>query len=132
MTAIGARSYRGSMSILGKFKGLLRDLGTLYFVSRDSRLSMSAKAVAIAVVVYTISPIDVLPDMLPALGILDDLLVIPAGLFVVRQLVPVAALDEHRARAERLLARVSTIAIALVIVGIWIAGTVGVAIYLRG
>jgi len=120
------------MTMLGRrIHDFLRDVGTLYFICRDPQMPAHAKALAIAIVAYAISPIDLLPDVIPALGFLDDFLVIPAGALLVGQLIPSASLAEHRRRADRLLGRLSTIGIALAIVAIWALGTILVAINLR-
>ena len=119
------------MTLGRRIRDFLRDVCTLYYICRDSRMPAYAKALAVGIVAYAVSPIDLLPDVLPALGFLDDLLVVPAGLFLVEQLIPSALLAEHRQRADKLLGRLSTIAIALGITALWTVGTILVAINLR-
>lgn len=108
----------------------LRDIGTLFFIWRDPRLSSLAKAAAAGIVLYAVSPVDLLPDVIPGLGFLDDLLVIPAALELVRRLIPAAALATHRARADRVLARVSFVAVAAGLVALWAVGALLVVRYL--
>ena len=107
-----------------------RDLWTLYFICHDARLPAATKAFAVAFVVYAISPFDFVPEVLPALGMLDDVLLVQAGLMLIRQLVPPPILAEHRARADRALARISFGLVAVLILAIWIVGALLVANYL--
>lgn len=97
------------------------DSHALYLSARDPRTPWYAKALAAAVAAYALSPIDLIPDFIPVLGQLDDLLIVPAGLWLAVRLIPPAVLTEHRAAAAAALDRpVSRIA-ALAIVALWIA-----------
>jgi uncharacterized membrane protein YkvA (DUF1232 family) len=80
-----------------------------------------AKALALPVAGYALSPIDLIPDFIPVLGYLDDVILVPAGILLVRRLIPEAILEEHRATAERLAERPTSRTAAAVIVAIWIA-----------
>jgi|SRR5262245_16680408 len=71
----------------------------LYSACRDPRSPWYAKALGVAVVTYALSPIDLIPDFIPVLGLLDDLLLVPLGLLAVRTMIPDEVLAEHRARA---------------------------------
>lgn len=96
----------------------------LYFVARDPRVPWYARLFVAAVVAYALSPVDLIPDFMPVLGYLDDLILVPLGLALALRMVPPSMLDECRARAHAELAEnrpVSRAALA-VIVGIWIAG----------
>jgi len=91
--------------------------------------------VALAVAAYALSPIDLIPDFVPVLGLLDDLILVPAGLWLALRLIPAEVLAAHRAAAEAAARRpVSRVAAALVIAG-WIvvaaAGAVAIAGGLR-
>jgi uncharacterized membrane protein YkvA (DUF1232 family) len=81
-------------------KRLKRDAYALYFVARDPRTPWYARALAAAVVAYALSPFDLIPDFVPVLGYLDDLVIVPLGIALVFRLVPRAVLAECRARAE--------------------------------
>ena len=84
-----------------KVAGLKTDVHALYLASRDPRVPWHAKAVAAATAAYAISPIDLIPDFIPVLGQLDDLVVVPLGLALAIRLIPKHLFAEHRAEAAR-------------------------------
>jgi uncharacterized membrane protein YkvA (DUF1232 family) len=101
---------------------LRREAYTLYFVVRDPRTPWYARALAAAVVAYAFSPIDLIPDFVPVLGYLDDLVIVPLGVAVVLRLVPAIVLSESRQRASVAAERpVSRLGAALV-VAVWVLG----------
>lgn len=75
------------------------DTYALYLACRDPRVPWLAKLVAVFVVAYALSPIDLIPDFLPVVGYLDDLLLLPLGFALAIRLIPPHVLAEHRARA---------------------------------
>lgn len=75
-------------------------LRVLYLVSRDPRTPLLAKLLVAAVVAYALSPIDLIPDFIPIIGYLDDLLLLPLGIWLAIRLVPPELWQELRARAE--------------------------------
>lgn len=95
----------------------------LYLACRDPRCPWYARAVAIAVVAYAVSPIDLIPDPIPVIGYLDDALIIPAGFWLALRLVPADVMADARRSAEE--ASIDTTAAgraaAAVVVVIWIA-----------
>ena len=98
-----------------------RDVHALYLASRDPRVPWYAKALAIGVAGYALSPIDLIPDFIPVLGYLDDVILVPVGIWLVIQLIPPAIMAEHREAAAVAQQRpVSRIA-AIVIAAIWAA-----------
>jgi uncharacterized membrane protein YkvA (DUF1232 family) len=99
---------------------LRRDVHALYLVSRDPRVPWYAKALAIAVAGYALSPIDLIPDFIPVLGYVDDLIIVPLGIALVVKLVPSDVMSEHREWAAQQARPVSRGA-AVVIVIIWTA-----------
>jgi uncharacterized membrane protein YkvA (DUF1232 family) len=109
-----------------------RDAVALYLAARDPRVPWPAKAVAVAVAAYALSPIDLIPDFIPVLGLLDDLLLVPLGIVVARRLVPADLLEEHRRAAERLLAAPRSRAAAVAIVVVWSALALAAIAYLVG
>jgi uncharacterized membrane protein YkvA (DUF1232 family) len=95
----------------------------LYLVARDPRVPWYARLFVAAVVAYALSPIDLIPDFVPVLGYLDDLILVPLGLALALRMVPPEVLEECRARARAELAgaRPTSRAAMLAIVGIWLA-----------
>lgn len=85
----------------GRAAALKRDVYALYLAARDRRVPWFAKLIIALVVAYALSPIDLIPDFVPVLGYLDDLLLIPIGIAVAVKLIPAAILAEHRAEAAR-------------------------------
>jgi len=101
-------------------RALRRDAHALYLAARDPRVPWTAKALAIAVAAYALSPIDLIPDFIPVLGYLDDLIIVPAGVALAIRLIPPDVMAEHRRAAAAAERPVSRVAAAAVIVS-WIA-----------
>mgnify|MGYP002635526221 FL=1 len=80
-------------------RALKRDVMTLYLAVLDPRTPWYAKALAACVVAYALSPIDLIPDFVPVLGYLDDLILVPLGVLLVLKLIPAGLLAEFRAKA---------------------------------
>ena len=101
---------------------LKRETFTLYLVCRHPRVPWYAKFLALIVVGYALSPIDLIPDFIPVVGYLDDLILIPLGIMLVIRLVPADVVAECRARSEEIVGRVTRAGkiAAGVIVAIWI------------
>lgn len=98
-----------------------RDVIALWLAARDRRTPTSAKIVAGAVAAYALSPIDLIPDFIPIIGYLDDLLIVPLGILLAVRLVPPVLMAEFRGLASQQEGRPVSRAGLLVIVGIWIA-----------
>ena len=96
-----------------------RDAHALYFAARDPRVPWYAKALALGVAGYAFSPIDLIPDFIPVLGYVDDLIIVPLGIRLVARMIPAEVLAEHRAAAAAAAAPVSRTA-AVVVVAIWV------------
>jgi len=79
--------------------GLKCEVAAVAAAARDPRMPLAAKLLAMAVAAYALSPIDLIPDVIPVLGMLDDLLLVPAGLWLVIRLIPPEVLAAHRAAA---------------------------------
>ena len=80
-------------------RGLKRDVLALWIAARDSRTPWYAKLAAGAVAAYALSPIDLIPDFIPILGYLDDLIIVPLGILLVIRLIPEPLMAEYRAMA---------------------------------
>src|SRR4051795_12186587 len=76
------------------------DARALYLAARDPRVPWYAKALAIAVAGYALSPIDLIPDFIPVIGYLDDLVIVPLGIWATRSLIPADVLAEYRVIAR--------------------------------
>lgn len=81
-------------------RGLKRETYALYLAYHDPRVPWYAKAICACTVGYALSPIDLIPDFIPVVGYLDDLIIVPAGLALARRLIPEEVMHECRARAE--------------------------------
>jgi uncharacterized membrane protein YkvA (DUF1232 family) len=75
------------------------EVHALYLASKDRRVPWHARALAAVIVAYAFSPIDLIPDPIPVLGYLDDLILIPLGIALVIRLIPAEVLQECRERA---------------------------------
>jgi uncharacterized membrane protein YkvA (DUF1232 family) len=101
---------------------LKRDVHAIYLASRDPRVPWYAKALAIVVAGYALSPIDLVPDFIPIVGYLDELILLPLGIWLVVALIPPEIMVEYRARADEAGQRpTSRIGMAAIIL-LWIAG----------
>lgn len=98
-----------------RLRAMRRDTYALYLASRDPRVPWIPKVLAICVLAYATSPIDLIPDFIPVLGLLDDLLIIPLGLLAVARLIPADLLAEHRTAAAEARAPESRAGLVLVI-----------------
>ena len=100
---------------------LKRDVVALYLAARDPRVPWYAKVVAACVAAYALSPIDLIPDFIPVLGYLDDVILVPLGIALAIRLIPPAILQEHRETASARIANRPTSRIgAAVIIIIWV------------
>lgn len=98
------------------------DILAIFLAVQDERIPWYTKAVALAVVGYAFSPIDLIPDFIPILGYVDDLILLPLGIKLVIKLIPPPILDEYKAKAKTLKADVKRKS--------WIAGGIIIALWL--
>jgi uncharacterized membrane protein YkvA (DUF1232 family) len=112
---------------------LKQETFTLVLACRHPRVPWYAKILALLVVGYALSPIDLIPDFIPVLGYLDDLILIPLGFMLVIRLIPADVLAECRRQSEKIVGRATRAGkiAAAVIVTIWIL-TVAWIIWLIG
>src|SRR5829696_8185658 len=119
-----------SISMLHQLKARARTLKNeafaVYIAARDPRTPWYVKALVFFVVAHTFSPIDLIPDFIPILGYLDDLIITPGGLWLAVRLIPPDVLAEARvtAAAQGADRSIGTIG-AVIIVLLWIVGVVG-------
>ena len=110
--------------MLARLKGwarvIRRDVLAVWLAARDPRTPWYARALALAVAAYALSPIDLIPDVIPVLGYLDDLILVPLGILAVVALVPKGVMAECRVRAEAAAARPVSRAGATFVVAVWV------------
>jgi uncharacterized membrane protein YkvA (DUF1232 family) len=102
---------------------LKQEVLALSLACRDPRVPWYAKALAAALVAYVLSPIDLVPDFIPVLGYVDELILIPLGVLAVRALIAPEVMDDCRRRADAMPGKgrlTSRVGLAIV-VGVWIA-----------
>jgi uncharacterized membrane protein YkvA (DUF1232 family) len=102
-------------------KRIARDVAALGLAARDPRVPWYAKAVAAGVVAYTLSPIDLIPDFIPLLGYLDDLIIVPLGILLAVRLIPDELMREFRAKADDLVKRPRSLTAAVAIIAVWLS-----------
>ena len=103
-----------------------RDSHALCLAARDPRVPWFAKAMALAVAAYALSPIDLIPDFIPVIGYLDDLVIVPLGIALVVRMIPPKIMTEHRDLADAAQDRPVNKTAAFVIVAVWVASIVAV------
>lgn len=102
-------------------RAVKRDVHALYLAGRDPRVPWHVKLLAVAVAAYALSPIDLIPDFIPVLGYLDDLILVPLGIALVVRMIPAQVMAEHRATAAAASEQPASRKAAMVIVLVWIA-----------
>ena len=112
-------------------KSLKREIHALYLAARDPRTPWYAKAVIVCVVAYALSPIDLIPDFIPVLGYLDDLLLLPLGIYLALKLMSVDVLRDARRRADETSdALPKSWRAALIIIILWLTTVIVAGIWL--
>ena len=109
---------------------LKRQTLVVYFVARDPRTPWPLRPLALGIAAYALSPIDLIPDFIPLLGYLDDLVIVPLGLLLVLRRVPAEVLDDARQRAAAAATRPVSRAMAVIIVVVWVASLTALGAWL--
>ena len=104
-------------------RGLTRDGHAIYLASRDPRVPWYAQVLAIAIAAYALSPIDLIPDFIPIVGYLDDLIILPFGIWLVVSLIPEEVMVECRAKADAAGRRPVSRGGLITIIVLWILAT---------
>src|SRR6188474_615182 len=109
---------------------LKREAYAIYIAARDPRTPWYVKGLIFFVVAHTFSPIDLIPDFIPILGYLDDLIITPGGIWLAVRLIPPEVMAEARAAAATrgMDARLGKVG-ALIIISVWIVAAIGVLYY---
>ena len=97
-----------------------REVRALWIAARDRRTPWYARLLAGVVVTYALSPIDLIPDFVPVLGYLDDLVLLPLGVLLAVRLVPTPLMQEYRSAAAKLNDRPTSKAGLALIIAIWL------------
>jgi uncharacterized membrane protein YkvA (DUF1232 family) len=110
---------------------LKREAYAIYIAARDPRTPWYVKALIFFVVAHTFSPIDLIPDFIPVLGYLDDLIITPGGIWLAVRLIPPEVLDEARvtAAARSVDSNIGKVG-AVIIISVWIITAIGILYYL--
>ena len=90
------------MDLKARAKKLKTDIPALFLALKDKRTPFLAKFFAAITVVYALSPVDLIPDFIPLLGYLDDLIILPALVALTIRMIPKALLEEKQKQAENL------------------------------
>lgn len=111
---------------------LKAEVYALYLACRDPRVPWYAKAFTVCVVGYALSPIDLIPDAIPIVGYLDDLVLVPLGILAARRMIPGPVLAECRVRAHVVIQEGTLVSrtAAVVIVAIWVLAAAAVTWFL--
>lgn len=128
MWTIDGSGHGADMSMIARAKrwarSVKRDVVALWIAARDTRTPLVAKIAAACVAAYALSPIDLIPDFIPVLGYLDDLLIVPLGILLAVKLIPAPLMAEFRVAAALREGRPVSRAGLVVIVMLWVAGAV--------
>lgn len=112
-------------------RALKRQALLVWFAARDPRMPWGVKLLALAVAAYAFSPIDLIPDFIPVLGLLDDVVLIPLGIALVVRLAPEQVIASARQKAELALDKPISRAGAVAVVVVWGVALVWLGIWAR-
>jgi len=104
------------------------EIMAIYVASKDTRTPRFAKLLAVVTVAYAFSPIDLIPDFIPILGLLDDLIIVPAGIAIIIRIIPNDLMGSFRQDARVLVKPSSNRTAAMLIIVLWIM--VGAAVWI--
>ncbi|GEO42881.1 membrane protein [Skermanella aerolata] len=103
-------------------RAIRRDVHALWLAARDPRIPWYAKAFALAVAAYALSPIDLIPDFIPVIGYLDEVILLPLAIMLAVRMMPPDLMAEHRAAAAGAEGKPVSRAGAALIVTVWLLG----------
>lgn len=108
-------------SLKTQARQLKRHTLTVYFAARDPRTPIFVRILAVLIAAYAFSPIDLIPDFIPVIGYLDDLILIPLGLALVIRFTPPEVLESARAKAKQVIDKPTSYTAAVIVVVLWLA-----------
>ena len=117
-------------TVSGWARRMKRDAVALWFACRDPRAPWTARLLCGLVVAYALSPIDLIPDFVPVLGLLDDIVILPLGILLLVKMMPAELMQELRKRAARLQDLPASRAGLLAILAIWRAAAAMAALWI--
>ncbi|MDH7943697.1 DUF1232 domain-containing protein [Pseudohongiella sp. SYSU M77423] len=92
----------------------------IYYAARDPRMPFFVRVLAILVAAYALSPIDLIPDFIPIIGLLDDIIIIPAGLALIMRLTPPSVMESARLQAQEAAEKPVSYSAAVIIITTWL------------
>jgi len=111
-------------SVLDKMKFRARQLKlnliVLYLSYKDPRVKWYAKLFTLCVVAYAFSPIDLIPDFIPILGYLDDLIIVPLGIYLALKMLPKNVIEANRAKAQEIKSKPKNWFTATLFIIVWV------------
>jgi uncharacterized membrane protein YkvA (DUF1232 family) len=107
-------------TLKSRAKTLKRDTLALWYAARDQRTPWYARLLAVVVAAYALSPVDLIPDFVPVLGYLDDLILIPAGIALTLRLIPPEIMAASRAKADSALVKPNPWWMTMLIILVWV------------
>jgi len=117
-------NYPKSLAMLEKIKSwaksLKKDILVVWLIAKDKRTPILVKILAIIIAAYALSPIDLIPDFIPVLGYLDDIIIVPLGLLLVIKLTPQQIIEDCRIQASTLVEKPINRLAAIIIILIWL------------
>jgi uncharacterized membrane protein YkvA (DUF1232 family) len=121
------------LSRLPEWASLIRrDVVALYLAAGDPRVPWRVKVLAAAIAAYALSPIDLIPDFIPVLGYLDDLLIVPLGMWLVVRLMQPRIMAQYRIAAAAATSQPTSTAGAVAVITVWTALTAAACWYVYG
>lgn len=107
-------------------KSIKSDVVVLFIAARDPRTPLLAKLISLAVVGYALSPIDLIPDFIPVIGYLDDVIIVPLGILLAVRLIPAPLMSEFRLLADEHERLPKSQTGAIVVICLWLIGAVAI------
>ena len=129
---------RSFASFRQRAEDMMSDVYALYLARGDPRIPWYAKAIIVLTVIYALSPIDLIPDFIPFIGYLDDLIIIPVGIALAVWLMPKDVWEEYRGRAKAGFAGIKldswegVLLILFIILGLWKILAIGLITFMAG
>ncbi|NJD57281.1 MAG: DUF1232 domain-containing protein [Nitrospirae bacterium] len=125
---------RPEVTVNGRWKAWVaerkKDTYALYLASREPRVPLAAKVIAVLVVAYLLSPVDLIPDFIPVLGYMDDMVLVPLGIAIAIRCIPPGIWQECRSQAcDRLASTLPRSRAASIVIAIVWAGMAALMIF---